>query len=208
MYEFMFGVPPFHAETPDQVFENILSRNILWPEDDSVSPEARDLMEQLLQTNVEERLGRNGAEEVKRHPWFKDVEWDTLLLEEPSFIPKVKDVADTSYFDDRGAEERRLSDQSDEGTSATKAHSEKPPRLRIPGSDEKHTEPADFGAFAYKNVSALERANQDVLRSLKSEVLSRMSSVDLMGGDSLPSVASPKRARKRTRTVGSIPSVR
>jgi serine/threonine-protein kinase RIM15 len=36
---------------------------------------------------------------VKEHPFFKGVDWDTILEQEAVFIPKVTDLDDTSYFD-------------------------------------------------------------------------------------------------------------
>ncbi|KAG2224682.1 hypothetical protein INT45_007927, partial [Circinella minor] len=103
-YEFLYGYPPFHADTPDGVFENILSRRIDWHEDViEVSPEARDFMERLMTLDPEKRLGANGSDEVKYHPFFKNVNWDTLLTESPAFVPQPADMEDTEYFDLRGA---------------------------------------------------------------------------------------------------------
>ncbi|KAF9437362.1 hypothetical protein BGZ76_001030 [Entomortierella beljakovae] len=105
-YEFLYGCPPFHGDTPEQVFENILSRDIDWHEaepDLDVSPEAHDFMERLLCYDPQLRLGANGAEEVKNHPFFKEINWDTLLSEKPAFVPDPADIEDTDYFDMRGA---------------------------------------------------------------------------------------------------------
>jgi hypothetical protein len=45
----------------------------------------------LIQRKPANRLGVNGPEEVKSHPWLADVDWDKLQgrLVEPPFIPKV-----------------------------------------------------------------------------------------------------------------------
>ena len=112
LFEFLYGYPPFHADTPDQVFENILARRIDWPcdEDDEVSKEARDLMEKLMTVNPKERLGANmqekyasGGEEIRSHDFFRGTNWDTLLEDEAQFVPKPQDPEDTEYFDSRGA---------------------------------------------------------------------------------------------------------
>ncbi|KZF23739.1 kinase-like protein [Xylona heveae TC161] len=112
LFEFLFGYPPFHADTPDKVFDNILARRIDWPteEEAPVSPEARDLMERLMCSDPKTRLGSNleekyanGGEEVQRHPWFEGVTWDTLLEDEAQFVPAPGHPEDTEYFDPRGA---------------------------------------------------------------------------------------------------------
>ncbi|GFH24763.1 uncharacterized protein HaLaN_22616, partial [Haematococcus lacustris] len=44
LYEFVIGVPPFNADSPEEIFDNILDRSISWPEDEEdMSLECRDL---------------------------------------------------------------------------------------------------------------------------------------------------------------------
>ncbi|CAO3595486.1 unnamed protein product [Absidia cylindrospora] len=103
-YEFLYGYPPFNDDSPDKVFENILSRRIDWHEDSvTVSDHARDFMEKLMTLDPSKRLGANGPDEVKQHPFFKDIDWDNLLTELPSFVPQPVSEEDTTYFDARGA---------------------------------------------------------------------------------------------------------
>lgn len=111
MFEFLYGFPPFHAGEAEQVFENILARRIEWPDDDGmVSPEAKDLINRLLCIDPEQRLGKNledtfasGGEEIRNHPWFSGMNWDTLLQDEAQFVPQPENPEDTEYFDSRGA---------------------------------------------------------------------------------------------------------
>ncbi|KAL1964831.1 hypothetical protein VTN77DRAFT_6333 [Rasamsonia byssochlamydoides] len=112
LFEFLYGYPPFNAPTPDEVFDNILNRRINWPEgaDELVSPEAKDLMNRLMTLNPEERLGANaeekfpnGGAEIRSHPWFADINWDTLLEDQAQFVPNTENPEDTEYFDSRGA---------------------------------------------------------------------------------------------------------
>ena len=53
--------------------------------------EAADFINKLIQRKPVNRLGLNGAQEIKAHPWLKDFEWDKLTqLKIPSpFIPPV-----------------------------------------------------------------------------------------------------------------------
>ncbi|KAL2329375.1 hypothetical protein Fmac_022802 [Flemingia macrophylla] len=98
LYELLVGIPPFNAEHPQQIFDNIINRDIQWPRvPEEISFEAYDLMNKLLNENPVQRLGATGATEVKRHAFFKDVNWDTLARQKAMFIPSAE-ALDTSYF--------------------------------------------------------------------------------------------------------------
>ncbi|KAF3928015.1 hypothetical protein AA313_de0200926 [Arthrobotrys entomopaga] len=105
LFEFLYGYPPFMADTHEKVFDNILNRRIDWPDDEDcpVSPEVKDLMNKLMCIDQEKRLGARGADEIKNHPWFDGIKWDQILNDVASFIPAPKDIEDTEYFDTRGA---------------------------------------------------------------------------------------------------------
>lgn len=113
LFEFLFGYPPFHGDTPDKVFENILARKIDWPDDEEaslVSEEAKDLMMKLMTIDSKARLGANmdekyasGGAEIRSHPWFSGTKWESLLEDEAQFIPAPSNPEDTEYFDARGA---------------------------------------------------------------------------------------------------------
>jgi serine/threonine-protein kinase RIM15 len=135
LFEFLYGYPPFHADTPDQVFENILARRITWPEDDEipVSSEAKDLINKLLCMDPKERLGSNkddkfasGGEEIRKHSWFADINWETLLQDEAQFVPAPENPEDTEYFDSRGATLKSFAEEMEDQTS---------PQTSTPGGD-------------------------------------------------------------------------
>ncbi|KAF5955818.1 hypothetical protein HYC85_008674 [Camellia sinensis] len=51
LFEFITGIPPFNAERPEIIFDNILSRKIPWPSvPDDMSYEAQDLIDRLVTT--------------------------------------------------------------------------------------------------------------------------------------------------------------
>ncbi|KAI9270330.1 hypothetical protein BDA99DRAFT_317544 [Phascolomyces articulosus] len=185
-YEFLYGYPPFHAETTDKVFDNILSRRIDWHEDIvTFSPEARDFMESLMTLDPEKRLGSQGFEQVKNHPFFNDIEWDTLLTESASFVPQPADIEDTDYFDARGATMVMMMDDDDQESKQqverAKAiiQEQNPEKLTpLPGDNNKSsTEMAlelsvcrdDFGTFVYKNLPMLEKANESAIRKIRQD---------------------------------------
>ncbi|XP_062702486.1 serine/threonine-protein kinase greatwall-like isoform X3 [Aedes albopictus] len=99
LYEFLTGVPPFNDETPQKVFENILSRNIEWPQDEeALSEEAVEAVEKLLEM---EPTKRPQAEQMMALPFFEPVEWDNMEGTAPPFIPNPDDPQDTGYFEAR-----------------------------------------------------------------------------------------------------------
>ena len=63
--------------------------------------------------HVQDYAGRhvfpNDAEEIKAHKWFRDIQWDRLHMMVPPFVPNIKSVDDTHYFD----EEDPISDFSE-----------------------------------------------------------------------------------------------
>ncbi|XP_050666259.1 serine/threonine-protein kinase greatwall isoform X6 [Leptidea sinapis] len=99
LYEFMTGVPPFNDKTPQDVFKNILERNIEWPEaDEALSAEAVGAIESLLTMDPS---CRPAAAEVRIMPLFRNVDWDNQLNAEPPFVPTPDDIHDTGYFNAR-----------------------------------------------------------------------------------------------------------
>ena len=112
VFEFLYGFPPFNAETPDLVFDNILNRRIAWPDEEEypVSDEAKGLINKLIQIHPRDRLGANkdekfesGGAEIQAHPWFSEINWETQLEDEAQFVPQPEHPEDTEYFDARGA---------------------------------------------------------------------------------------------------------
>lgn len=78
MYEFLVGLPPFYADTKEELFHNIEHGKLKIP--NFVSSTAKDLLVGLLQRSPHKRLGYSkGAEEIKRHPWFFGVNWDEVM---------------------------------------------------------------------------------------------------------------------------------
>ncbi|KAJ7322225.1 hypothetical protein JRQ81_018512 [Phrynocephalus forsythii] len=99
LFEFLTGIPPFNDETPQQVFQNILKRDIPWPEgEEKLSDNAQSAIDILLTIDSSKRAG---LKELKRHPLFHGVDWDNLHNQTMPFIPQPNDETDTSYFEAR-----------------------------------------------------------------------------------------------------------
>ncbi|KAH6648400.1 serine/threonine protein kinase, AGC family [Truncatella angustata] len=101
VFEMCCGWSPFYAEDTQQMYKNIAFGKVRFPRD-TLSQEGRNFVKGLLNRNPKHRLGAvDDAEELKRHPFFGDVDWDALSkkLITPPFKPKLKSETDVSYFD-------------------------------------------------------------------------------------------------------------
>jgi len=140
-------------------------------------------MERLMTLDPTQRLGSNGAEEVKDHPFFAGINWDAVTTTEAAFIPQVTDPESTDYFDPRGAVLQLFHDDDQAastsgsvtdspliGGDATLQSSAAP--VPIVGRENTST-PADddFGSFSFKNLPVLKQANDDVIRKLRTDQL-------------------------------------
>ncbi|KAF4456321.1 AGC AKT kinase [Fusarium albosuccineum] len=101
VFEMCCGWSPFYAEDTQQMYKNIAFGKVRFPRD-TLSQEGRNFVKGLLNRNPKHRLGAtDDAEELKRHPFFGDIDW-TLLSKKlitPPFKPKLKSETDVSYFD-------------------------------------------------------------------------------------------------------------
>jgi len=104
LFEFLCGVPPFNDDTPDKIFENIKNLSIPWDQieigydENCMSPEAADLIKKLLTSDHTKRLGAQGAQEIKEHPFFKGIDWDALTKQKAPIVPEKKGEGDTDNF--------------------------------------------------------------------------------------------------------------
>uniref|UniRef100_A0A3B3W2M1 non-specific serine/threonine protein kinase n=1 Tax=Poecilia latipinna TaxID=48699 RepID=A0A3B3W2M1_9TELE len=118
LYEFLVGCVPFFGDTPEELFGQVVSDEIIWPEgDDALPADAQDLITRLLWQSPLERLGTGGASEVKQHPFFVGLDWNGLLRQKAEFIPQLEAEDDTSYFDTRSDRYHHLASDEDEETN-------------------------------------------------------------------------------------------
>ncbi|KAM7193536.1 Serine/threonine-protein kinase [Rhypophila sp. PSN 637] len=101
VFEMCCGWSPFYAEDTQQMYKNIAFGKVRFPRD-TLSLEGRNFVKGLLNRNPKHRLGAtDDAEELKRHAFFADIDWDALSkkLITPPFKPQLKNDTDVSYFD-------------------------------------------------------------------------------------------------------------
>ena len=99
LYEFITGLPPYYDRNRKEMYRKILHQELKFPE--RVSPPARDFLSKLLDRDPLARLGYNGVEEVKSHPYYETIDWDKLLAKEmePPFKPRVRGESDVGNVD-------------------------------------------------------------------------------------------------------------
>ncbi|WZN62896.1 cAMP-dependent protein kinase [Chloropicon roscoffensis] len=101
IYEMLAGYPPFYDENPFGIYQKILANKLEFPRHFDVH--AKDLVKKLLQSDRTKRLGclKNGAEDIKKHKWFKGYDWVSLnqQAQQPPIVPNVKGEGDTQNFD-------------------------------------------------------------------------------------------------------------
>jgi serine/threonine protein kinase len=106
-YELQVGQPPWidgdGTKGPMGIYQQILSsKPVKYPK--FIEPEAKAIMKLLLEPDLTRRYGclKDGAGDVKRHPWFNELNWGAIYDKELTapYLPKLGgDVLEGSYAD-------------------------------------------------------------------------------------------------------------
>ncbi|XP_019736008.1 serine/threonine-protein kinase LATS2 [Hippocampus comes] len=101
LFEMLVGQPPFLAPTPTETQIKVINweSTLQVPAQVKLSPEAVDIIGRLC-CSAQDRLGANGAGEIKAHPFFSKVDFSSNLRQQPApYRPKIAHPMDTSNFD-------------------------------------------------------------------------------------------------------------
>lgn len=100
IYELIVGIPPFNAESIEIVWDNVRNCKLDWPnigyDENSMSPEAQDLIKRLLEVDPSNRI--SSLDEVQDHPFFKGsfklsgIDWDNLSTTQPPMVPHLNKI--------------------------------------------------------------------------------------------------------------------
>ena len=114
VFEMFLGYHPFKTKNT-KIDPNIYLRKVYIPE--NIGKVAKDLIEKLFVVEPKKRLGYNSANEIKNHPFFKDIDFNKVLNKEynPPFIPKLESDTDLRYFDEN--EENYTGDEKGKSTN-------------------------------------------------------------------------------------------
>ena len=101
IYEMLVGYSPFKMKKGEQL--NIEKYKEPVPLYNHFTPEAKMIITDLLVVEPNKRLGygSNGTENIKKHPFFKNINWEELYNKnvEPEFVPKIFNELDLGNFD-------------------------------------------------------------------------------------------------------------
>uniref|UniRef100_A0AAU7BN40 non-specific serine/threonine protein kinase n=1 Tax=Homo sapiens TaxID=9606 RepID=A0AAU7BN40_HUMAN len=99
MFEMLTGTLPFQGKDRNETMNMILKAKLGMPQ--FLSAEAQSLLRMLFKRNPANRLGSEGVEEIKRHLFFANIDWDKLYKREvqPPFKPASGKPDDTFCFD-------------------------------------------------------------------------------------------------------------
>ncbi|XP_048963551.1 ribosomal protein S6 kinase alpha-6 isoform X4 [Canis lupus baileyi] len=99
MFEMLTGTLPFQGKDRNETMNMILKAKLGMPQ--FLSAEAQSLLRMLFKRNPANRLGSEGVEEIKRHLFFANVDWNRLYRREvqPPFKPASGKPDDTFCFD-------------------------------------------------------------------------------------------------------------
>uniref|UniRef100_A0A673CKB4 Ribosomal protein S6 kinase n=1 Tax=Sphaeramia orbicularis TaxID=375764 RepID=A0A673CKB4_9TELE len=110
MYELLTGGSPFTVDGDENshtdIAKRISKKDPPFPKD--MGSLAKDLIQRLLIKDPKKRLGSgpNGAENVKKHPFYQKINWEDLAAKKvpAPFKPVIRDELDVSNFADEFTE--------------------------------------------------------------------------------------------------------
>ncbi|KAK9446853.1 protein kinase [Limtongia smithiae] len=101
IYQMILGQSPFKGNDEQEIFASILRDEPMYRL--NMDKNTVMLLQQLMTRDPTQRLGSGptDAEEIMRHPYFADVDWDAVYARSaaPPFVPEIESRTDTSNFD-------------------------------------------------------------------------------------------------------------
>ncbi|KAK0595342.1 hypothetical protein LWI29_005760 [Acer saccharum] len=98
LYELLYGKTPFKGKNNKTTLKNILKQPLMFPEEakqyyDQEMKNANDLIRKLLVKNPKKRMGSFwGAVEIKKHVFFRGVEWSLIRSVKPPILRSRENV--------------------------------------------------------------------------------------------------------------------
>ena len=147
LYHFIAGSFPFKGTSQYHIFQKIQALDFDYPSD--FDPVAKDLTSKLIVSDAEKRLGSEasgGISTLVRHPFFADVDFETLHLQKPPLTPADRCAAGEAPGD-------RV-DSADGEDGFNEEDFARAVMLRLDDDDEEDALSPEGDAVASKNESA------------------------------------------------------
>ena len=109
-YELMMGKLPYISKSFDGMKKLIMANQVQIKKfniPENWSETCADFINKLIQRKQAKRLGYNGIEEIKSHPWLKDINWKEIYLHKikSPFVPEIsKKIFNNLYFNNKRKE--------------------------------------------------------------------------------------------------------
>ncbi|KAH6563038.1 hypothetical protein BASA50_002666 [Batrachochytrium salamandrivorans] len=109
LYELLFDEVPFYSESLVETYGKIMDhkKHFAFPDDIEISDVCKSFIQGLI-CSADVRLGRNGIGDIKNHPWFEGICWETIHESTAPFVPELSGPEDTRYFEDEENESKKF----------------------------------------------------------------------------------------------------
>ncbi|ORZ08141.1 kinase-like domain-containing protein [Absidia repens] len=101
IYEMLAGMTPFWAETHMEMFRRVLEDNLEFPSSEAFDPITCEFLSGLLERDPYDRLGWDSSEQIKKHAYFANLDWDDVAQRKlvPPYLPTIRSETDLTHFD-------------------------------------------------------------------------------------------------------------
>lgn len=161
IFQMLTGRPPFCDVSDFAIFQKVIKTNFTYP--DFVDEEAKDLIDNLLKFDPNQRLGSDtcgGFQKLKEHPFFKTIDWDELHIKTPPPISRpvsrlsINTSRSSDSFSDKSDAASRISPRK----SGTMKRQARPMRHTVSVNKLTASEPDDIEGYGLPpNMPEIER---------------------------------------------------
>ncbi len=166
LFEMLVGYPPFFSDDPSVTCQKILQwkKTLLIPSEANLSPAATDILKRLM-CDAENRLGANGVDELKAHPFFDGLDWKHLRNAKAPLIADLSSDDDCHRFDKFEEEEPFYYATTNNGGANSSSNV---------GDDKKKRQRKDINFVGYTYKKDVEEQKINLVKVLNESLLNEM----------------------------------
>ena len=106
LFEMLTGLPPFYAESINQIYKNISKTQLIMPE--GFSKPLQDLLRKMMSKDPKKRLGVQSFDEIKNHAFFSDIDWKKLQRKELEIPYNLFEIKEDIMFEGDDRDEAKV----------------------------------------------------------------------------------------------------